>query len=157
MSPLIAIETRCNALLIPPLLYDFPSVENWCPVVKPSGFEQSSPFQLNCVLRLWILVCCIPFTFDKFGSDHHHVISCSTSTSQLLSKFPKFSQKASMETPNFNELIERLEKLEIRSQSSVISRKVALGPYDPPPIPAALFSNIAKICQVPKSSSEEAR
>ena len=57
-----------------------------------------------------------------------------------------------METPSSNELIERLEKLEIRSQSSVISREVALGPYDPSPIPAALTSNIAEICQIPEGT-----
>ena len=121
------------------------------------GSELSSPFHFNCVLRLWFLVCCILLSFDKFLSDHLPVIiKFSSPTSQLQPKFPSSTQKVSMETPNFNELIERLEKLEIRSQSSVISRKVALGPYDPPQIPAALSSNIAEICQIPEGSSEEA-
>ena len=90
------------------------------------GSEQSFPFQVTSVPRLW-----------------------------FQPKFPSSTQKIPMETPNFNELIERLEKLEIRSQSSVISRKVALGPYDPSPIPAAPSSNIAEIRQIPEGSSEE--
>ena len=60
-----------------------------------------------------------------------------------------------MDSTSISDIVERLEKLEIHSQSSSISRKLQSGPYDPPPVPVTISTSIAEICNTPEGVSEE--
>ena len=51
-----------------------------------------------------------------------------------------------MDSTSISDIVERLEKLEIHSQSSSKSRKLQSGPYDPPPVPVTISTSIAEIC-----------
>ena len=61
-----------------------------------------------------------------------------------------------MATPSMQELIDRLEKLEIASTApSTIPQRKEFGPYDPPVPPPTLKATISEICQQDEVDQEQ--